>query len=108
MPDTKEKTAPATPEVEEAKTKRGGRPRRQTPSNIGEKDASGFELVGKKDNRVMLKSPTGRFGVYADCWTATERVILRPNKDEALARSVLETGRVPEKAPAKPKGEPKS
>jgi len=99
-----EAKAPNAPETEEAKTRRG-RPPKPKPSKVGEKDANNYELLGVKDNRVMLKSPTGRFGVYQDCWTSTEKTLLRPQKDEELAKSVLDTGKIHEKpAPKKEEG----
>lgn len=82
---------------EETKTKKVKNP---SPTKVGEADKAGYVIEGTKDNRVVLRTPTGKFGVYSDAWTKDEKSILRPVKDKAVAMSVLETGKKPEK-PAK-------
>lgn len=83
-----------TTETKDKESKPRGRPvSSPRPQKVGDTDGKGFEVVGMKDNRVMLKSPAGRFGVYTDCWTKDESTLLRPSKDEALATSVLNTGK---------------
>ena len=85
----------------QAEDKASGRKKRVVPTQPGEKDSAGYEFVAKKGDLTMIKTPSGKFAVYKGCWQKDEELILRAVKDESVAKSVLETGKVPEK-PAKP------
>lgn len=90
---------------EETKNKKVKTP---PPTKVGEADKAGYVIEAQKDNRVCLRTPTGKFGVYSDAWTKDEKSILRPVKDKEYAMSVLETGKKSEKPPKKEKVESKA
>ncbi len=65
-----------------------------TPTKIGE-GKGGWTIVDIKGGRYLCKSDANRYEVCVAPWTKDYKKIAGPIKDEAVARSILETGKVP-------------
>lgn len=85
--------------------KKAGRAPALVPTEIGG-EKLGYTIVAIKDDKYMLSTPKGRFGVYTDPWKSSEVCLLRPVKELSDAQHFLEHGELPKKE-APEKKEPK-
>jgi len=85
--------------------KKKGRVPAPPPAKAGEGKGGWTIVEVGKEGRFLCRSDAGRFEIALAPWTKDYVKIAGPIKDEAVARSIFETGKVPEKPAPKEKKE---